>query len=199
MHDQPHLLTPGPHRQDQADGEPQAPFCGQVWRHLHQQRNEIVDQRVCHGTQVNDSPPPSEYFVSSDSNTGATRASALRTLTAGDHSASLVLDAYLLRSLALSGYEPTLDACVVCGAAGDQPFFHVPSGGTVCAEHRPPGSVAPRAESLRTMTALLIGDWNTADAADPGSQREVSGMVAAYAQWHLERDLRSLPLVERVP
>jgi DNA repair protein RecO (recombination protein O) len=124
---------------------------------------------------------------------------ALRTLTSGDHAASLVLDAYLLRSLALSGYEPTLDACVVCGAVGDQPFFHVPSGGTVCAEHRPPGSVAPRAESLRTMTALLIGDWNTADAADPGSQREVSGMVAAYAQWHLERDLRSLPLVERVP
>ena len=48
------------------------------------------------------------------------------------------------------------------------------------------------------MTALLTGDWTTADAADASSQREVSGMVAAYTQWHLERDLRSLPLVERV-
>ncbi|MFM8523973.1 MAG: DNA repair protein RecO, partial [Actinomycetota bacterium] len=27
--------------------------------------------------------------------------------------------------------------------------------------------------------------------------REASGLVAAYLQWHLERELRSLPMVER--
>lgn len=125
--------------------------------------------------------------------------SALRTLTQGSHNAALVLDAYLLRSLALSGYEPTLDACVVCGQPGAQPFFHVPSGGAVCAQHRPPGSIAPRPEALATMTALLTGDWRVAEQSDPATRRDVAGMVAAYAQWHLERDLRSLPLVDRVP
>ncbi|WP_445190346.1 hypothetical protein ACTXG6_41400 [Pseudonocardia sp. Cha107L01] len=30
----------------------------------------------------------------------------------------------------------------------------------------------------------------------PGSRRD-GGLVAAHLQWHLERELRSLPLVER--
>ena len=30
------------------------------------------------------------------------------------------------------------------------------------------------------------------------NRREASGLVAALLQWHLERGLRSLPLVERV-
>jgi DNA repair protein RecO (recombination protein O) len=37
----------------------------------------------------------------------------------------------------------------------------------------------------------------TADASDPRPRREASGLVSAYLQWHLERGLRSLPLVER--
>ena len=45
--------------------------------------------------------------------------------------------------------------------------------------------------------ALLEGDWTVADAADARTQREASGLVAAYLQWHLERGLRSLRLVER--
>ena len=30
------------------------------------------------------------------------------------------------------------------------------------------------------------------------NRREASGLIAAYLQWHLERGLRSLPLVERM-
>ncbi|HEX9335176.1 MAG TPA: DNA repair protein RecO, partial [Pseudonocardiaceae bacterium] len=36
-----------------------------------------------------------------------------------------------------------------------------------------------------------------ADAAGQSARREASGLVAALLQWHLERQLRSLPLVER--
>ncbi len=41
----------------------------------------------------------------------------LRALGAGVHSPRLVLDAYLLRSLAVAGYTPALDECAVCGSA----------------------------------------------------------------------------------
>lgn len=122
---------------------------------------------------------------------------ALRTLVSGEHAASLVLDAFLLRSLSMAGYSPTLNACVVCGVAGTQPFFHVSSGGALCVEHRVPGSVAPRPESFDLMQALLSGDWEIADSSAPKDRTEVSGLVAAYVQWHLERGLRSLPLVDR--
>jgi len=122
---------------------------------------------------------------------------ALRTLVSGEHAANLVLDAFLLRALSMAGYSPTLNACVVCGVAGTQPFFHVATGGALCVEHRVPGSVAPRTESFDLMQALITGDWEVAAASIGKDQNEVSGLVAAYVQWHLERGLRSLPLVDR--
>jgi len=122
---------------------------------------------------------------------------ALRTLVTGEHAASLVLDAFLLRALSMAGYSPTLNACVICGVAGTQPFFHVSTGGALCVEHRVPGSVAPRPESFDLMQALLSGDWDIADSSITKDRTEVSGIVAAYVQWHLERGLRSLPLVDR--
>jgi DNA repair protein RecO (recombination protein O) len=122
---------------------------------------------------------------------------ALRALAESAHGPSLVLDAFILRALAISGYEPVFDDCARCGAPGPHHAFVVAAGGVVCADHRPPGSPLVSADGLRLMTALLGGDWTTADAASPKVQREASGLIAAYLQWHLERGLRSLRLVER--
>ncbi|KRV46437.1 DNA repair protein RecO [Wenjunlia vitaminophila] len=122
---------------------------------------------------------------------------ALRTLAAGTHEPRLVLDAFLLRSLAVNGYAPSFDDCARCGLPGPNRFFSVASGGTVCGDCRPPGSVVPSPESLELLGALLAGDWATADACEPRFSREGSGMVAAYLQWHLERGLRSLRYVEK--
>jgi DNA repair protein RecO (recombination protein O) len=47
------------------------------------------------------------------------------------------------------------------------------------------------------MAALLRGDWDRADSSTVGQRREASGLIAAHLQWHLERGLRSLPLVDR--
>jgi DNA repair protein RecO (recombination protein O) len=47
------------------------------------------------------------------------------------------------------------------------------------------------------MAALVSGDWRLSDASEPAARRECSGLVAAHLQWHLERGLRSLPLVDR--
>ena len=47
------------------------------------------------------------------------------------------------------------------------------------------------------MDALATGTWDVAESAGPAARREGSGLIAALLQWHLERQLRSLPLVER--
>jgi DNA repair protein RecO (recombination protein O) len=47
------------------------------------------------------------------------------------------------------------------------------------------------------MSALLRSNWGVADAAAAAARREASGLIAAHLQWHLERGLRSLPLVDR--
>ncbi len=122
---------------------------------------------------------------------------ALRALAASDHAPSLILDSYLLRAMATAGWAPALDACAVCGTPGRHRGFSIPAGGSVCTDCRPPGAAHPHPDALELMLALSTGDWPVADAAAAGPQREASGLVAAHLQWHLERGLRSLPLVDR--
>src|SRR6266567_2607025 len=54
---------------------------------------------------------------------------AVRTLAAGEHTGSLILDSYLLRSMALAGWAPALRECAVCGTPGTHRAFSVPAGG----------------------------------------------------------------------
>lgn len=122
---------------------------------------------------------------------------ALRALADGERPSSLVLDAYLLRGMALAGWAPALVACAVCGTPGQHRAFSVPAGGSVCPDCRPPGAAHPAPATLDLMSALTGGDWQVAEATEPSVRRECSGLVAAHLQWHLERGLRSLPLVDR--
>ena len=122
---------------------------------------------------------------------------ALKALAYESHEPSLVLDAYLLRSLSIAGYAPSMTICSNCEAPGPHKYFSLVGGGSVCIDCRPSASATPAPETLQLMSDLLTGNWEGADASDPKNRREASGLVAAYLQWHLERELRSLPMVER--
>jgi DNA repair protein RecO (recombination protein O) len=124
-------------------------------------------------------------------------AGALRALADGERDASLVLDAFLLRAMAFAGWAPAVSECARCNEPGPHRSFNIPAGGSVCARCRPPGSATPSPETLDLLSALTHGEWDIADATPPTARREGSGLVAALLQWHLERQLRSLPLVER--
>jgi DNA repair protein RecO (recombination protein O) len=141
----------------------------------------------------------------------------LRALGEGGHAPRLVLDAFLLRSLAVAGYAPALDECAVCGSpdlsavkedseggtgrragGGGSRVFAIAAGGLTCRSCRPAGAVTPSAHTVALMGALLRGDWVQADSAERRHQVECSGLVAAYLQWHLEHSIRSLRHVEHV-
>jgi DNA repair protein RecO (recombination protein O) len=122
---------------------------------------------------------------------------ALRALAVAEHASTLVLDAYLMRAMGVAGWAPALAQCAVCGTPGQHRGFSVPAGGLVCPDCRPPGAAHPAPATLDLMAALMSGDWRVADASAPPARRECSGLVAAHLQWHLERGLRSLPLVDR--
>jgi DNA repair protein RecO (recombination protein O) len=120
---------------------------------------------------------------------------ALRALSERDP--SLVLDAFLLRAMSVSGYAPALLDCARCGTSGPHRAFSVPAGGVICPACRPAGAASPSPTAVTLMQDLLSGEWEAAEAAEPRVRSEASGLVAAHLQWHLERGLRSLPLVER--
>ncbi|MEO9139038.1 MAG: DNA repair protein RecO [Jatrophihabitans sp.] len=122
---------------------------------------------------------------------------ALRALVAREHDAGLVLDAFLIRAMANAGWEPALRDCAKCSRPGPHVAFNVAAGGAVCEACRPAGSARPHPASIDLLVALLTGDWAVASGSDGTQRREASGLVAAHLQWHLERGLRSLPLVDR--
>ena len=127
--------------------------------------------------------------------------SALRALSETRREPSLILDAFLLRAMALAGWAPALNGCARCGEPGPHTAFHIPSGGLLCAVCRGAGAVGaarPAAASIELMAALADGAWPVAESAEPAACREASGLVAALLQWHLERGLRSLPMVDRL-
>lgn len=64
-------------------------------------------------------------------------AGALRVLSMGEREPGLVLDSFLLRSLAISGYAPSFDDCAKCGDVGPHRAFNPAAGGMVCANCRP--------------------------------------------------------------
>ena len=120
----------------------------------------------------------------------------LRALTAGHHAPRAVLDSYLLRSLAVSGWAASFEHCARCGDEGPHRWFSPQAGGVLCSDCRVPGSATVSAEAVTLLGALLAGDWPVVDTADPRRSREASGLVSAYLAWHLERGLRSMEYVE---
>jgi DNA repair protein RecO (recombination protein O) len=122
---------------------------------------------------------------------------ALRSLARAEHDPGLTLDSYLLRALSLSGWAPNFDSCAACGAPGPHSNFVMQTGGVVCPECKPAGAATLDEETVNLLGALLAGDWDFAHAASPRARANASGIVAAYSQWHIERGLRSLTLVER--
>jgi len=116
----------------------------------------------------------------------------LRALARGEHGSRSILDSYLLRVMALSGWAPGLDACARCGRVGEHTSFVAQLGGMVCPDCAPVGSARVDAETLGVLRALMTGEWSIVDAASPHAGGAASGLIAAYTQWHLERGIRSL-------
>ena len=115
----------------------------------------------------------------------------------GPRPSTLILDSYLLRALAIAGYAPSFHDCARCGLAGPHRAFSAALGGAVCERCRPAGAARPAPETLALLGALLEGRWrDTRQLADQVA-REASGITAAFATWHLDRNLRSLTHVER--
>lgn len=122
---------------------------------------------------------------------------ALRSLSRQEHASTLTLDSYLLRALSLAGWAPTFDSCAKCGAEGVHPHFVVQQGGTVCNACAPAGAVRIDAATVDILDSLISGDWDRAEDHTAPTASRASQLVSAYAQFHLERGLRSMEHVAR--
>ncbi|MDO5645021.1 MAG: DNA repair protein RecO [Dermabacter sp.] len=124
---------------------------------------------------------------------------ALQALADARYPSVLILDAFLLRSLAFAGWAPELRRCAVCGADGPHYALDIAAGGVVCRSCRAGGAIAARPAVTEHMIFLLAGDWPSALESEPSAQAEAGALIARLFTYHLERPLRALDLVERTP
>ena len=146
---------------------------------------------------------------------------ALNALAKHAHQPRSIASSYVMRALAIAGWQPRLHACVVCGRifkAADPiyagPDRVAPQVGNQCRQEPLPGDIYLSAASGGAMceadhtsdarrlspvavcqiAALMRGDWTVldTDSLEPAAEQ----FVEDWGEYYLERPLRSLRLIE---
>ncbi|MGB4635723.1 MAG: DNA repair protein RecO [Actinomycetaceae bacterium] len=120
---------------------------------------------------------------------------ALHAIATDAHAPELVLNSYMLRAMAFAGWALSVFECARCGENGPHHALSIHVGGAVCENCRPPGATIPTVETWQLLGALLAGDWTIADVSLPPARKASGAIIAAYVQWHLERQVKSLRLI----
>src|SRR5918996_580534 len=122
----------------------------------------------------------------------------LRSLEAQPRDPAAVAESFLLKLLSLSGFHPSLTACAVCGRPEPERFASG-QGGAVCREDAEfdAGPASSRAlDHLAALgaTGLLEAGEITADTT---VRRESRALLFGFAEYHVERRMKSLPMLAR--
>ena len=119
----------------------------------------------------------------------------LRALDGPDPHPDLVT-AYLLKAAAIIGVAPALEHCAGCGAREGLTRFSFAAGGVLCDRCRTPGSYALRPGVVDCLAAMAGADLSTLPDPDPAMSGEAMGVTRRFMEYHLERKLESMALID---
>ena len=124
--------------------------------------------------------------------------SGLRALETSPSDPAAVTESFLLKLLSLSGFHPNLLACAVCGRSGPDRFASG-QGGAVCAEDADFDAGQVSVEALEHLARLGSTGLLEAGAISTDTQvrRESRALLFGFAEYHLERRMKSLPILAR--
>lgn len=108
------------------------------------------------------------------------------------------LDTYFLQAMNLCGWAPSLFACAQCGQVGPHHAFHPAPGGAVCVNCRPQGAAEVDEEVLHLMW-LWQNDYEgeARELETPARVATAHQLTRAYIQWHMEKKLSSLNVLDQ--
>ncbi|HEX9643124.1 MAG TPA: DNA repair protein RecO [Acidimicrobiia bacterium] len=119
----------------------------------------------------------------------------LQALDAGPVHPDLVT-AFLLRATDVVGVAVALDACAGCGRPDDLTRFSFAEGGALCERCRTPGAYALRAGLTGYLARVAAADMGDLPESDPSFSGEAMGVARRFVEYHLERRLESLAVIE---
>jgi len=122
----------------------------------------------------------------------------LRALDARPADPAAVAESFLLKLLSLSGFHPSLTACAECGRP-DPGRFSSGQGGAICSSCATPDAGPVSREALAFLAALGASGMLEAGAmsTDTRVRRESRALLFGFAEYHLERRMKSLPMLAR--
>ncbi|MGH3668508.1 MAG: DNA repair protein RecO, partial [Acidimicrobiia bacterium] len=119
----------------------------------------------------------------------------LRALEAGQIGADLITS-YLLKLADVVGVAPSLLVCASCGRADDLHGFSFGGGGAICDLCRTEGAVRLRDGVTVYLAALAQAEFGGMPETDVSLAGEAMGIARRFVEYHLDRKLISLAVME---
>jgi DNA repair protein RecO (recombination protein O) len=119
----------------------------------------------------------------------------LRTLDAGDAHSDLATS-YLLKVADVVGIAPALTTCAGCGRGDGLTRFSFAAGGALCERCRTAGAYALRNGLTDYLAGLATADMAALPEPDPAFSNEAIGVTRRFLEYHLERRLVSLAVLD---
>ncbi len=119
----------------------------------------------------------------------------LRTLDTGSLHPDLVT-AFLLKAADVVGVAAQLDQCAGCGRPDELTRFSFSAGGVLCERCRTAGAYALRPGLTDYLAQLAGSDLGEMPTVDESFSREAMGVARRFVEYHLERKLQSLAVLD---
>ena len=119
----------------------------------------------------------------------------LKALEAGEKSPDL-LTSYLLKLAEVVGVAPALVRCASCGRVENLHRFSFSGGGVICNGCMVEGTVRLRAGIIGYLAALAGAELSALPPGDESLSGEAMGIVRRFVEYHLDRKLVSLAVME---
>lgn len=119
----------------------------------------------------------------------------LKALDHGSRGSDLV-SAFLLKLADVVGVAPALTRCALCGNHDHLDRFSFSGGGVVCRNCRSEGAVRLRTGLTVYLAGLASADLSFMPPSDPAFADEAMGVTRRFVEYHLDRRLASLAVLD---
>jgi DNA repair protein RecO (recombination protein O) len=119
----------------------------------------------------------------------------LRALEAGQIGADLITS-YLLKLADVVGVAPSLQVCASCGRVEELHRFSFGGGGAICDKCGTDGAVRLRAGLTEYLATLADAEFSQMPETDVALAGEAMGIARRFVEYHLDRKLASLAVME---
>jgi DNA repair protein RecO (recombination protein O) len=119
----------------------------------------------------------------------------LKTLEAGERSPDLITS-FLLKLADVVGVAPSLLQCAGCGRVEGLHRFSFSGGGSICDRCRIEGTVKLRPGVTQYLAALAASEFSALPPSDTALSSEAMGIARRFVEYHLDRKLISLAVME---